>query len=256
MVSQGPGKPFIDRSKELGTKLSRVYDEGGVYQPVSWGANLADFDNDGDLDLFVANGCLNPFVEPNPDYYFENDNGRFINKSVEKRLGDKGVSRGSVVFDFDNDGDLDLLVVNQKPVNNDFSNPSPTLFYINDSAKGNWIKVQLTGVDADKNGIGARVEVIIGNHKMIREIDGGSSHSSQNSTIAHFGLGSATMIDTLRIIWVGGKEQVLVHQNANQLLKITENNNTGHRKSNWFWIVLIPVILVIVFLYLRKRKST
>ncbi len=256
MVSQGPGKPFIDRSQELGTKISRVHDAQGIYQPVSWGANLADFDNDGDLDLFVANGCLNPFVEPNPDYYFENDNGHFINKSVEKKLNDRGVSRGSVVFDFDNDGDLDLLVVNQKPVNKYFPDATPTLFYINDSAKGNWLKIQLTGVDADKNGIGSRVEVIIGNKKMIREIDGGSSHSSQNSTIAHFGLGNANVVDTVRIIWIGGKEQVLVHQSANQLLKITENNNTGHRKTNWFLIVLIPVILLVVFFYLKKRKNS
>ncbi len=257
MVNQGKGKPFIDMSKQLGTRLSRVSDKGGIYQPVSWGANFADFDNDGDLDLFVANGCLNPYVEPNPDYYFENVNGHYVNKSQEKTLADRGVSRGSVVFDFDNDGDLDLLVVNQKPINNNFSDPSPTLLYRNDSAKGNWLKVQLTGIDADKNGIGSRVELFIGNKKMICEIDGGSSHSSQNSVIAHFGLGTANMVDTVKIIWVGGKEQVLVHQKANQLLKITENNNTGHHKTNWPLFVIIGVILLlalIAFLFWRKRR--
>ncbi|MEO6221585.1 MAG: VCBS repeat-containing protein [Ginsengibacter sp.] len=154
MVNQGKGKPFINMSKQLGTSFSRISDVEGIYQPVSWGANFADFDNDGDLDLFVANGCLNPYVEPNPDYYFENVNGHYVNKSQEKNMADRGVSRGSVVFDFDNDGDLDLLVVNQKPINNNFSDPSPTLLYRNDSAKGNWLKVQLTGIDADKNGIG------------------------------------------------------------------------------------------------------
>ncbi len=257
MVNQGKGKPFINMSKELGTAFSRVADAGGIYQPVSWGANFADFDNDGDLDLFVANGCLNPYVEPNPDYYFENVNGHYVKKSEEKKLADRGVSRGSVVFDFDNDGDLDLLVVNQKPINNNFSDPSPTLLYRNDSVAGNWLKVQLTGIDADKNGIGSRVEVIIGGKKMIREIDGGSSHSSQNSVIAHFGLGDAKIVDTVRIIWLGGKEQVLLHQNANQLLKITENNNTGHHKTNWPLILIVVLVFLSAlsgYLFWRKRR--
>ena len=219
MVNQGKGKPFIDLSPLLGTHVSKITDRNGSYLPVSWGANFADFDNDGDLDLFVANGCLNPYVEPNPDFYFENVNGRFVNKSAEKSMGDYGVSRGSVVLDYDNDGDEDLLVVNQFPVSESYSNPSSTLLYRNESPPGNWLKVQLTGIDADKSGLGCRVEVTTGKIKMIREIDGGSSHASQNSSIAHFGLGAATMADTVRITWLGGKEQVLVHQKANQLLK-------------------------------------
>ena len=255
MVNQGKGKPFIDMSQKLGTRFTRVADKEGVYQPVSWGANFADFDNDGDLDLFVANGCLNPYVEPNPDYYFENINRQYINKSEEKKLADRGVSRGSVVFDFDNDGDLDLLVVNQKPISNSFSQSSPTLFYRNDSVSDNWLKVQLTGIDQDKNGIGARVEVTIGRQKIIREIDGGSSHSSQNSTIAHFGLGTAKIADTVRIIWVGGKEQVMFHQKANQLLKIVENNNTGHRVKKIYWLLLLlPVMLVLVFFFIKSKN--
>jgi len=254
MVNQGKGNPFIDKSDRLGTKINRIIDSDGAYQPVSWGANFADFDNDGDLDLFVANGCLNPFVEPNPDYYFENVNYRFINKSFEKNLVDKGVSRGSIVFDFDNDGDLDLLVVNQKPINNNYSNSSPTLLYRNDSVTGNWLKVQLAGVETDMNGIGSRVEVSVGKLKMIREIDGGSSHSSQNSVIAHFGLGQATEADTVRITWLGGKEQVLVHQRANQLIKITENNNgKGHSKNYWL-LLLLPVLLMGLY-GMRKIKK-
>ena len=252
MVNQGKGKPFIDMSLELGTRLSRVADKGGVYQPVSWGANFADFDNDGDLDLFVANGCLNPFVEPNPDYYFENVNGRYVNKSDEKKLADRGISRGSIVFDFDNDGDLDLLVVNQQPVNYYLPDHTPTLLYRNDSVSGNWLKVQLSGIDADKNGIGARVEVTTAGLTMIREIDGGSSHSSQNSTIAHFGLGNAQIADTVKITWVGGKEQVLIRQKANRLLKITENNNTGHRNYKKYWLLLVPVVAGIVYFMRRK----
>jgi hypothetical protein len=256
MVNQGIGKPFVDLSSLLGTRFSKVTDKNGSYMPVSWGANFADFDNDGDLDLFVANGCLNPYVEPNPDYYFENVNGRYENKSGEKNMGDYGVSRGSIVFDYDNDGDLDLLVVNETPVTDNFANPSSTLLYRNDSPSGNWLKVELAGVDNDKNGIGCRVEVTAGALKMIREIDGGSSHLSQNSTIAHFGLGSATKVDTVRVTWLGGKEQILVNQKANQLLKITENNNHGREShSSKYWWFAVPVVLLVAFVIFRSRRS-
>ena len=256
MVNQGKGKPFVDLSSFLGTRLNKITDKNGSYMPVSWGANFADFDNDGDLDLFVANGCLNPYVEPNPDFYFENVNGRYVNKSEEKGMADYGVSRGSVVFDYDNDGDEDLLVVNQTPVSASYANPSSTLLYRNDSPPGNWLKVQLTGIDGDKNGIGCRVEVTVGKLKMIREIDGGSSHASQNSVIAHFGLGTATVADTVRVTWMGGKEQVMVHQNANQLIKITENNNGSVRlKKSWYWWSVLPLILIAGFVAYRFKLS-
>ena len=242
MVSQGIGEPFIDKSKELGLG----------YVSISWGANFADFDHDTDLDLFVANGDLNPNDVPMADYYFENDNGFFTEKAPAVGLNDYGVGRGSVVFDMDNDGDLDILVVNQKPVLN-YPVTSETRLYRNDSTKGNWIKIALQGVESERHGLGSRVEIVIGKTTMIREIDGGSSHLSQNSTIVHFGLGSASTVDSVIVIWVGGKKQVLTNQKVNAQLNIEERSEA--KTQPWIMFGLVTLALFfLVFLY-RQFKN-
>lgn len=241
MVNQGNGKPFLEKSKELGMG----------YISISWGANFADFDHDTDLDLYVANGDLNPNDVPLADYYFENENNSFTEIAPVVGLNDYGVGRGSVVFDMDNDGDLDILVVNQKAVL-DYPVSSFTRLYRNDSTKGNWIKIALKGVDSEVNGLGSRVRVVIGKTSMIREIDGGSSHLSQNSTIAHFGLGSATKLDSVIVTWVGGKRQILTNQNVNTLLVITETPSEGNYTE--LIAVSISALLFITFIIYRIRK--
>ncbi len=233
MVSQGPGKPFADKTNELGLNNFAI----------SWGANFADFDQDGDLDLFVANGDLNPNCQPMADFYFENQNGHFQDNARAYGLNDYGIGRGSVVFDLENDGDLDLLVVNQKPVLN-YPVPSVTHLYRNDASQGNWLKIRLKGVQAESHGLGSRVEVVAGGRHQLREIDGGgSSHNSQNSTIAHFGLGAATVVDSVVIRWTGGKVQVLTNPKINTLLTITERPDDP---INWpLWTGLVAGLLVL-----------
>jgi len=242
MVNQGIGKPFIDKANELGMG----------YVSISWGANFADFDNDTDVDLFVANGDLNPNDVPMADFYFENDNGHFTDKAHIVKLNDYGVGRGSVVFDIENDGDMDLLVINQKPI---LSYPveSMTNLYRNDSTKGNWIKVALNGVTSESHGLGSRVEVVIGKTKMIREIDGGSSHLSQNSTIAHFGLGDATKVDSIIVKWIGGEKQILTNQKVNTLIIVTENTST--KSTSWRPIMGISVLTVLIALIIYRVKK-
>lgn len=239
MQNQGKGKVFIDRAKELNT----------YNLAISWGANFADFDHDGDLDLFVANGDLNPNCTPMPGFYFENENAAFTEKARMMGINDYGVSRGSVIFDMENDGDLDLLIVNQKPILT-YPVHSMTKLFRNDAANGNWLKVKLDGVESDKNGIGSRVEVVAQGKRMIREIDGGgSSHLSQNSVIAHFGLGEMKKIDTLKVTWVGGKTQFITNQPVNELVTITEVE--GEKKStNWLlYLAVLAGVLGIVFFY-------
>jgi len=232
MVNEGIGKPFVEKSKETGL----------VQVSISWGTNFADFDHDTDLDLFVANGDLNPNDVPMADFYFENENAQFTEKAWMLGLNDYAVGRGSVVFDMDNDGDIDLLVVNQKPVL-DFPLTSMTKLYRNDSTRGNWLKVKLQGTSSDTQGIGSRVEVVTGKLKMIREIDGGSSHISQNSTIAHFGLGNAQQIDSVIVKWMGGKKQVIIQPPVNQLLVVNE----VPLKSQFS---LTPYLLGLLFLFI------
>lgn len=242
MHNNGAGKPFVDRAKELGTYNFAI----------SWGANFADFDHDMDLDLYVSNGDLNPNCTPMGNFYFENNNARFTDKSRASGTNDYGVGRGSVVFDFDNDGDLDLLVVNQKPVR-EYPTASKTRLFRNDASTGSWLKVALKGTTSEKNGIGSRVEVVIGNTKMIREIDGGgSSHLSQNSTIAHFGLGDAKMVDSVITTWIGGKKQLLLKQNVNQLITI---NEIPDEPSKLPYITIIVVFVALIVIYFSRRKN-
>ncbi len=244
MENQGAGQPFIDKAKEL-----------GAYRfAISWGANFADFDHDGDQDLYVTNGDLNPNCTPMGNFYFENENTKFLEKGRETGTNDYGVGRGSVVFDIENDGDLDILVVNQKPVQ-DYPTNSTTRLFRNDLQKGNWLKIALKGIDSDKNGIGARVEVVSQGIQMIREIDGGgSSHLSQNSVIAHFGLGDSKTVDSIKITWPGGHEQLLTNQQANTLLTIEEIE----RPKNNLLLVGLPLLGLGVFLgiwYFKKKKK-
>ncbi len=244
MVNQGAGKPFINKAPELGMQFFAI----------SWGANFADFDNDGDVDLFVANGDLNPNCVAMANFYFENMGGKFEDHARAIGLADYGISRGSVVFDYDNDGDLDLLVVNQEPVIADYPVPSVTKLFRNDSTRGNWIKIILKGVDAESHGIGSKIEVEAGGRKMIREIDGGaSSIFSQSSVIAHFGLGDAKKIDKITIYWTGGNKQTIINVSINQTITITE---IPEKKSNHLFIYLLAglAVLTILFIVWRKRK--
>ncbi|MCW5516451.1 CRTAC1 family protein [Muriicola sp. Z0-33] len=242
MENNGVGKPFVDRAKELGTYNFAI----------SWGANFADFDHDMDLDLYVSNGDLNPNCTPMGNFYFENSNARFTDESRATATNDYGVGRGSVVFDIENDGDLDLLVVNQKPVR-EYPTQSTTRLFRNDVTTGNWLKVALQGTSSEKNGIGSRVEVVVGDTKMIREIDGGgSSHLSQNSTIAHFGLGTAKQVDSVIVTWIGGKQQLLLNQNANQLITI---NEIPDKPSKLPYVASIVVFLGLIIIYLKRRRK-
>lgn len=244
MVNGGAGKPFTEKSRELGLAQFMI----------SWGANFADFDHDGDLDLFVANGDLNPNCTPMGDFYFENLGGRFEEKGRIMGVSDYGIGRGSVVFDIENDGDLDILVVNQKPVLEGYPIESTTRLFRNDSPKGNWIKIALKGIEAESHGLGSKVEIVINGKHQIREIDGGgSSHLSQNTAYVHFGLGNATEIDEIIVHWTGGEKQILKNQKVNQTITITEEKHFA------IWPILKWILLALGllggYLYFWRRNK-
>jgi enediyne biosynthesis protein E4 len=232
-----PGKknaPFVDKTRQLGTSYPLIYTaKGEMVSTISWGANFFDYDNDLDLDLFVANGSINPSIVPNPNIILENRNGQFVMQGPSFGLSEQSIGRGSITFDFDNDGYLDLLVVNQSPyqeweTESDFKG---VRLYRNQGGERSWLKVRLSGDAAEKNGLGSRIEVFVSGKKLIREIDGGSSHMSQNSTIAHFGLGRSDKVDSVSVRWIGGKEQKLFDVDANQLIEIKQAVITGFAKG-------------------------
>lgn len=226
-VNEG-GSSFENAGVRTGLALPFILRPDFQGVPVSWGSNFFDYDNDTDLDLFVCNGALNPDVRPNHNFFFEFvDDGFYTEVGSRKGLDDPRIGRGSVVFDYDNDGDLDLLVVNQTPREPTTTlPPARCLLYRNDITQGNWLKVKLEGVKAEKDGIGSRVEVMVNGQLLIREIDGGSSHLSQNSTIAHFGLGDAELVESVTVKWIGGKTQELTNVEANQQITIRETEGS------------------------------
>jgi enediyne biosynthesis protein E4 len=245
MVNKGGNKGFENMTQPLGLH----------YFAISWGANFADFDHDGDLDLFVANGDLNPNCQPMANFYFENKNGKFNDIASQNGLNGYELSRGSVVFDYDNDGDLDILVVNQIPVL-DYPVQSTTKLYRNDSTKANWIKIKLKGTQADLNGIGSKIEIVAGGLKMIREVDGGaSSHLSQNSVISHFGYGDASKIDTIRVLWIGGQIQEMYNVDANQLIEVVEPIIEKKEQPIMLYLVIGLILIVLLLVYYRRKSS-
>lgn len=244
MVRDGKDGVYKDQARALGTDIFTI----------SWGANFADFDQDGDLDLFVANGDLNPNCQPMGDFLFENKGARFEERGRAAGINDFGIGRGSVIFDIENDGDMDVLVVNQQAVK-DYPVESVTRLYRNDSVSGNWLKVALKGVEAEPDGLGSRVTVVAGTLRMMREIDGGgSSHLSQNSRIAHFGLGAATVVDSIIVTWGPGHRQVLTGQAANQMLTITEIPKP-RRQLPWHFLLPIPLLAAFVIWWKRRRSQ-
>lgn len=222
----GNGEPFLDKTLAVGLALPIIRDEIFIGAPVSWGANFFDYDHDQDVDLFVCNGSLNPTIRLNPNLMFENIDGYFIERAKSLELFDVGIGRGSVTFDYDKDGDLDLLVVNQQPRDPSYGMPPQfALLLRNDAAQGNWLQIELEGVRSEAAGIGSRVEVVAGGKRMIRDIQGGSSHLSLNSTITHFGMAELSAADSVIIKWAAGGTQVLTDVRANQRLTVREAVN-------------------------------
>ena len=227
VVNRGNGIPFFNWTEASGIGITVINDPNYVGPPISWGCNFFDFDHDMDTDLFVNNGALNPTIRLNPNFFYEYENRQYVEKSQIMGLNEYRIGRGSVVFDYDNDGDMDLFVVNQKPRDPSTSLPEARcLLYRNENETGNWLKVRLLGTQGDGDGIGSRVEVMVDGNLLVREINGGSSHLSISSTIAHFGLADHTSVDSLKVKWIGGGEQVLHNIEANQLVTVEQELST------------------------------
>ncbi len=170
---------------------------------VEWG----DYDNDGDLDLYLSN-----YLSANK--LFENDGAGNFSDATPLLLGDVNSGEGVASADYDNDGDLDIYLVNSSTFDR---------FFQNDLPPGNhWLHVDLTGTVSNRSGIGARVRVVAGGLSQIREVSAGSGYLSQSSLTAEFGLGSATMVDTLEILWPNGIKQDSLDVAVDQRIMVTE----------------------------------
>ena len=189
-----------------------------------WGTGVADFDNDGWPDLFLVTGSVYPEVErtlpaypyKTPRLVFRNlGNGRFEELIEEAGPGIAAAhaSRGCAFGDVDNDGDVDILVMNM--------NEPPSLLRNDVTGDGHWLKVQLQGVKSNRSAIGARVTARYGTRTQSQDVTAQSSFYSANDRRLHFGLGPATSAD-LVVRWPNGATEKVASVEANQLVVIRE----------------------------------
>ena len=195
------------------------------YETVGWGVNLCDFDLDGDLDAFVSNGHVQDYIDtfsesiqyPQPNLIFANaGDGNFTDISLDAGPAFEvmQVSRGSAFGDFDGDELPDIVVAN--------SNDVPQLLHNTTKEPGNWLRVELEGVVANRSGVGVKLRITVDGKTTMREVCAGHSYGSQSELWPRFGLGSADMVDRLEIEWPGGGRDVYVDIPANQLLHCVE----------------------------------
>ncbi len=187
--------------------FDEVSDELGITAPthnvLSFGGGFLDYDNDGWLDLFIANGHVYPEIEQaSPGTHYKQVSSLFHNE-YGKKFSEVGAlagiatqaphaGRGVVFADFDNDGFTDILVAN---------NGDPPLLLRNSGNANHFLNLKLIGVKSNRDAIGARVRVTSGGISQIREIIGGGSYLSQNDLRANFGLGNARKVEMVEIKW-------------------------------------------------------
>ena len=190
---------------------------------IGWGTVLFDYDNDGNLDIFVTNGST--FQElrqpevliPQTDALFHN-NGDGTFSDVSEIAGITAlptrVGRGATFGDYDNDGDVDIFIVNNYA--------APILLRNEGGNRNNYLHVELIGTAQNRNAIGAKIHLKTADRIQIREVYAGESYMSSNSFITEFGVGDATQIETLQVTWLNGDVQKLHNIPANQRVRVKQ----------------------------------
>ncbi|MGD8500862.1 MAG: CRTAC1 family protein, partial [Phycisphaerales bacterium] len=197
----------------------------GTVPNVTWGPGLADFDNDGNRDIFVACGHLLDNIEHFDDRstYFQTNillmntgEGKFVNVSEQSGDGMKVQlsSRGSAFDDIDNDGDIDAVILN--------SRREPTILRNDSPSKGHWLQVRLRGVKTNRDGVGAYVKVVAGNLTLIDEVHSGRGYQSHHGTRLYFGLGDHERVEHVEVRWIGGGTDIFKDIAADQLVTLVE----------------------------------
>jgi enediyne biosynthesis protein E4 len=192
---------------------------------LGWGCGFVDVDNDGWPDIFLVNGHVYPEVErltteagyaQRKVLYRNLGNGRFedISERVGGAVTEPTPSRGCAFGDFDNDGDIDILI---NPVN-----AYPELLRADSNTKNNWITVKLVGVKSNRDGVGARVRCVTADGSQIDEVRSGGSYYSQNDMRVHFGVGKNQKIKAIEIRWPSGQTDTLGDVAVNRIVTVKE----------------------------------
>jgi len=232
----------------LDQQLARFYQNlgGGIFEDATFrskisystfhlsgfGTRFFDYDNDGACDLFMANGHVLDNIElyhadvkyAEPKLMFRNT-GNGIFENVSEQLGPDfvlpRVSRGAAVGDFDNDGDLDILVSN--------NGQAPQLLRNDGGNANHWLQVFLIGTKSNRDGVGARLKLTAGDLVLHEQRKGGMSYQSAQDPRLHFGLGAHEKVDALEIIWPSGAVTKLSNIKANQIICVKEGEGLVER---------------------------
>ena len=216
------GQGFEDVSSRTGAAA-------GSLPWVKWGCGIVDFDNDGRRDLFIACGHINDLVAQfddttayrNHNVLLRNVGGRFIDVSAAAGLHDipRHAARGVACDDLDDDGDLDLLILN--------SREAPTLLKNLDRERGgttHWCQVRLRGRQGNRDGVGARVVLHAGDETFVDEVHAGRGYQGHFGTRLHFGLGNRAIIDRIEVRWIGGGSETFTAIPIDRLIELTEGS--------------------------------
>lgn len=234
------GANFLYRND--GAFFTEVAQEAGVINDsvnglntTGWGCFFFDADNDGWQDLFVANGEIPAaqFIansEEDPDKLFRNNgDGTFTDITWNAGIGSLHRSRGAAFGDLNNDGRLDVVVNGVRRLT---SEPASARVYFNLTENGHhWLKIRAEGVQSNRDAFGSIVRIVVAGQSQMAEISGGSSHASHNSSIAHFGLGQATVADSVIVRFPSGIVRVQTEVDADQVIHVIEDDIVTHVPS-------------------------
>jgi hypothetical protein len=210
------------------TDITHISSAGeGTYHEVTWGLGMPDLNHDGFRDVFIACGHLQDNIHLwNDSKTFEAQNrvimnlgnGKFRDVTLEagSGLNPKFSSRGAAFDDLDNDGDIDVVVLNTRQ--------KPTLLRNDLSTNQHWVQINLKGTRSNKFGIGAKVKVHAGDQTFVDEVHSGRGYQSHYGTRLHFGLGSHQKINQIEVHWPGGKTETFQNIPSGQIIELTEGS--------------------------------
>jgi hypothetical protein len=250
------------QSGETSKTFTQITEQAGVGDPGRGnGAAFGDLDNDGDLDLVVAN-------EGRPVVYQNRGDGRFTDVTETAGLTREGLWVSPVLADVDNDGDLDCYLSSHDGQDALYTNDGQGRFtdrsvelgqtvrrrgfgaaagdydgdgmvdlfvaadgadivYRNTGRGTHYLTIEVVGTTANRDGVGARVRVVSGDLTQIREVTGGSGYCSQGSRLLTFGLGERTTIDSVEVVWPGGHRQVVMGEAVDRVLRVEQPRVTA-----------------------------
>jgi hypothetical protein len=222
-----------NRDRDSFTNVTSLTGHGeSTYLSVGWGTAFADLDNDGWEDLFVVNGHLYPEADrfamglkykQQPLVFMNQGGRRFVESAARSGLTRADNSRGAAFGDYDNDGDLDVLI-------NNLDGP-PTLLRNDGGNRNHWLRVRSVGSRSNRSAVGTRLALRAGGQQQMREVKAGTSYISHNDLAVYFGLGTNDRIDSLEIRWPSGSTQRIENLNVNQVLTVEEGRPGAHSAS-------------------------